>query len=136
MLLMPKKTRYRKSFRGRMKGKATRGNKIAFGIYGIQAVSPNWITSRQIEACRRVLIRYVRRTGKLWIRIFPDKPVTFRPPESRMGTGKGSVEYWVFPVHPEKIIFEITGLSENRAREAFRIVSAKLPIKTRFVSIN
>ena len=136
MILIPKRTKFRKSFRGRMKGKATRGNKISFGIFGIQAVSPNWITSRQIEACRRVLIRYVRRTGKLWIRIFPDKPVTFRAPESRMGTGKGSVEYWVFPVHPEKIIFEITGLSETRAREAFRIVSAKLPIKTRFVSIN
>ena len=135
-MLVPKRTKFRKSFRGRMKGKATRGNKIAFGIFGIQAVSPSWITSRQIEACRRVLIRYVRRTGKLWIRVFPDKPVTFRAPESRMGTGKGSVEYWVFPVRPEKIIFEITGLSENRAREAFRIVSSKLPIKTRFVSIN
>ena len=136
MILIPKRNKFRKSFRGRMKGKATRGNKISFGIFGIQAVSPNWITSRQIEACRRVLIRYVRRTGKLWIRVFPDKPVTFRAPESRMGTGKGSVEYWVFPVRPEKIIFEITGLSENRAREAFRIVSAKLPIKTRFVSLH
>ena len=135
-MLIPKRTKYRKSFRGRMKGKAHRGNKMAFGVFGIQAVSPNWITSRQIEASRRVLIRYVRRTGKLFIRVFPDKPVTFRPPESRMGTGKGSVEYWVFPVRPDRIIFEITGLPENRAREAFRIVSAKLPIKTRFVSIN
>lgn len=96
-----------------MKGKASRGNKVAFGMFGIKALEPSWITSRQIEACRRVLIRYVRRTGKLWIRIFPDKPVTFRPAESRMGTGKGSVEYWVFPVIPEKILFEITGLTES-----------------------
>nr|UIB38842.1 ribosomal protein L16 [Trentepohlia sp. YN1242] len=135
-MLLPKRTKFKKSFRGRMKGKASRGNKIAFGIFGIKALEPSWITSRQIEACRRVLIRYVRRTGKLFIRIFPDKPVTFRPAESRMGTGKGSVEYWVFPVIPEKILFEITGLNETRAREAFRIASAKLPIKTRFVSIN
>ena len=132
-MLLPKRTKFKKSFRGRMKGKASRGNKTAFGSFAIQALEPCWITSRQIESCRRVLIRYVRRTGKLWIRIFPDKPVTFRPPESRMGTGKGSVEYWVFPVLPEKIMFEVTGLTETRAREAFRLVSSKLPIKTRFV---
>ena len=117
-----------------MKGQASRGTKIAFGTFAIRAEEPSWITSRQIESCRRVLIRYVRKKGKLWIRIFPDKPVTIRPPESRMGTGKGNVEYWVFPVLPQKILFEITGLDEITARKAFRVASSKLPIQTRFIT--
>nr|YP_009667492.1 ribosomal protein L16 [Trentepohlia odorata]QCW57795.1 ribosomal protein L16 [Trentepohlia odorata] len=132
-MLIPKRTKFKKSFRGRMKGQASRGTTIAFGTYGIRAEEPSWITSRQIESCRRVLIRYVRKKGKLWIRIFPYKPVTIRPPESRMGTGKGNVEYWVFPVLPRKVLFELTGLDEFFARKAFRIASSKLPIQTRFV---
>lgn len=135
-MLIPKRTKFKKSFRGRMKGQASRGTKIAFGTFGIRAEEPSWINSRQIESCRRVLIRYVRKRGKLWIRIFPDKPVTIRPPESRMGTGKGNVEYWVFPVLPRKILFELTGLDEITARKAFRIASSKLPIQTRFVTRN
>ena len=132
-MLSPKKTKYRKEHRGRLKGKACRGNKIAFGEYGLQALEPCWITSRQIEAGRRVLTRYVRRTGKLWIRIFPDKPITIRPAGTRMGSGKGYPEYWVAVVQPGKIIYEIKGLSETLSKKALRIAAYKMPIKTKFV---
>ncbi|RME12633.1 MAG: 50S ribosomal protein L16, partial [Ardenticatenia bacterium] len=108
-MLMPKRVKYRKQFRGRMRGKATRGNQVSFGEYGLQALEPAWITARQIEAARRAIVRYVRRSGKLWIRIFPDKPVTKKPAETRMGSGKGNVEYWVAVVKPGRVMFEIAG---------------------------
>nr|YP_001382204.1 ribosomal protein L16 [Pleurastrum terricola]A6YGC7.1 RecName: Full=Large ribosomal subunit protein uL16c; AltName: Full=50S ribosomal protein L16, chloroplastic [Pleurastrum terricola]ABO69340.1 ribosomal protein L16 [Pleurastrum terricola] len=132
-MLSPKRTKYRKHHRGRMKGKATRGNKIVFGDFALQALEPAWITSRQIEAGRRAMTRYARRGGKLWIRIFPDKPVTMRPAESRMGSGKGSPEYWVAVVKPGKILYEMKGVSEIIARAAMRIASYKMPIKTNFL---
>nr|YP_009184931.1 ribosomal protein L16 [Jenufa minuta]ALO62972.1 ribosomal protein L16 [Jenufa minuta] len=132
-MLSPKKTKFRKQHRGNLKGKALRGNKIAFGDFALQALEPSWITSRQIEAGRRVLTRYVRRGGKLWIRIFPDKPVTMRPAGTRMGSGKGSPEFWVAVVHPGKIIYEIQGLPEIIAKQALNIASFKLPIKTKFL---
>ena len=135
-MLSPKRTKYRKHHRGNLKGKATRGNTIAFGEFGLQALEPCWITSRQIESGRRVLTRYVRRGGKLWIRIFPDKPVTMRAAGSRMGSGKGNPEYWVAVVHPGKILYEITGISETIARQALRIASYKMPIKTKFLTKN
>lgn len=133
-MLSPKRVKFRKQHRGRMKGKATRGNTVAFGDFGLQALEPCWITSRQIESGRRVLTRYVRRGGKLWIRIFPDKPITMRPAGSRMGSGKGAPEYWVAVIHPGKILYEIRGVSETIARQAMRIASYKMPVKTKFLT--
>jgi large subunit ribosomal protein L16 len=133
-MLMPKRTKYRKAHRGRMKGKATRGNTLSFGEFGLQALEPCWMTSRQIEAARRAIVRYVKRGGKLWIRVFPDKPVTAKAAETRMGAGKGAVDHWVAVVKPGRMIFEIAGVQEDAAREAMRLASHKLPIKTRFVS--
>jgi large subunit ribosomal protein L16 len=133
-MLMPKRVKYRKAHRGRMKGRATRGNYIAFGEYGLQALEPHWITSRQIEAARRAIVRYVKRHGKLWIRIFPDKPVTAKAAETRMGGGKGALSHWVAVVKPGRVLFEIAGVREDTAREAFRLASHKLPIRTQFVT--
>jgi large subunit ribosomal protein L16 len=133
-MLMPKRVKHRKAHRGRMKGQATRGAEVSFGEYGLQALEPSWITSRQIEAARRAIVRHVRRGGKLWIRIFPDKPVTVKPAETRMGSGKGNVDHWVAVVKPGRVLFEITGVEESAAREAFRRAAQKLPIKTQFVS--
>jgi large subunit ribosomal protein L16 len=133
-MLMPKRVKYRKQMRGRMKGRASRGAKVTFGEYGLQALEPCWMTSRQIEAARRAIVRYVRRGGKLWIRIFPDKPVTAKPAETRMGSGKGSVDHWVAVIKPGRVLFEIAGVSEDQAREAMRLASHKLPIRTQFVS--
>lgn len=132
-MLSPKRTKYRKHHRGTLKGKASRGNKIAFGDFALQALEPCWITSRQIESGRRVLTRYVRRGGKLWIRIFPDKPITMRPAGTRMGSGKGAPEYWVAVVQPGKILYELKGVSEAIARQALRIAAYKMPIKTKFL---
>jgi len=133
-MLMPKRTKYRKQHRGRMKGKAGRGNTLSFGEYGLQALEPCWMTSRQIEAARRAITRQLKRGGKLWIRVFPDKPVTARAAETRMGKGKGAVEYWVAVVKPGRMIFELSGVSQEDAREAMRLASHKLPIRTRFLS--
>ena len=133
-MLLPKRTKYRKQHRGRMKGRAGRGNTLSFGEYGLQALEPCWMTSRQIEAARRAIVRHVKRGGKLWIRVFPDKPVTAKPAETRMGGGKGAVDHWVAVVKPGRMIFEIAGIPEEEAREAMRLASHKLPIKTRFVS--
>lgn len=132
-MLMPKRVKYRKQMRGRMKGKATRGAEISFGDYGLQALEPCWMTSRQIESARRAIVRSVRRGGKLWIRVFPDKPVTAKPAETRMGSGKGAVDHWVAVIKPGRILFEMTGVSEEVAREAMRLAAHKLPIKTQFV---
>ena len=132
-MLMPKRVKFRKMHRGRMTGKAIRGSSIAFGTYGLQALEPHWLTSRQIEAARRAIVRYIRRGGKLWIRVFPDKPVTQRAAETRMGSGKGSVDHWVAVVKPGRILFEMAGIREEQAREALRLASHKLPIKTQFV---
>jgi large subunit ribosomal protein L16 len=132
-MLMPKRMKYRKQMRGRMKGKATRGTTVAFGEYGLQALEPAWVTARQIEAARRAIVRHVRRRGKYWIRIFPDKPVTAKPAETRMGKGKGAVDHWVAVVKPGRIMFELGGVSEEMAREAMRLASHKLPIKCQFV---
>jgi large subunit ribosomal protein L16 len=132
-MLSPKRTKFRKHHRGHLRGKATRGNKIAFGEFALQALEPCWITARQIEAGRRVLTRYVKRGGKLWIRLFPDKPVTMRPAGTRMGSGKGYPEYWVAVVHPGRIIYEITGVSESIAKQAMRIAAYKMPVKTKFL---
>lgn len=133
-MLMPKRVKHRKQFRGRMKGRASRGTTIAFGEYGLQALEPSWITARQIEACRRAIVRFLRRSGRVWIRIFPDKPVTKKPAETRMGSGKGAVDHWVAVVKPGRIMFELGGVTEEQAREAFRLASHKLPIKTQVVS--
>ena len=133
-MLMPKRVKYRKQMRGRMKGKASRGVEVSFGEYGLQALEPCWITSRQIEAARRAVVRHVKRRGKLWIRIFPDKPVTSKPAETRMGKGKGSVDHWVAVVKPGRILFEIAGVDEDLAREAMRLAAYKLPIKTQFIA--
>jgi large subunit ribosomal protein L16 len=133
-MLMPKRTKYRKQFRGRMKGKATRGYRVNFGEYGLQALEPAWITSRQIEAARRAIQRYVRRTGKLYIRVFPHKPVTQRAAETRMGSGKGAVDHYVAVVRPGTILFEIEGVTPEQAKEAFRLAGHKMPIKTQLVS--
>ena len=132
-MLMPKRVKRRKQFRGNMRGKAMRGNKIVYGEYGIVATEPCWIRSNQIEAARIAMTRYVKRGGKVWIKIFPDKPVTTKPAETRMGKGKGNPEYWVAVVKQGKIMFEIGGVSEDIAREALRLASHKLPIKTKFV---
>ncbi len=133
-MLMPKRVKFRKQHRGRMKGKAQRGNTLAFGTYGLQALEPQWVTSRQIEAARRAIVRYVRRGGKIWIRIFPDKPVTMRAAETRMGSGKGAVDHWVAVVKPGRILFEMGGVREDQAREALRLAAHKLPMKTQFVA--
>jgi large subunit ribosomal protein L16 len=133
-MLMPKRVKYRKQFRGRMKGRASRGVEVTFGDYGLQALEPSWVTSRQIEAARRAIVRYARRRGKLWIRIFPDKPVTAKPAETRMGKGKGSVDHWVAVVKPGRVLFEIAGVPEDVAREAMRLAAYKLPVKTQFVA--
>lgn len=132
-MLMPKRVKYRKQQRGRMKGKATKGNTVTYGEYGLQALEPGWITSNQIEAARIALTRYVRRGGKVWIKIFPHKPVTKKPAETRMGSGKGSPEYWVAVVKPGRVMFEIAGIPEDVAREALRLASHKLPVKCKFV---
>ncbi|MCH8875884.1 MAG: 50S ribosomal protein L16 [Chloroflexi bacterium] len=132
-MLMPKRTKWRKQMRGRRKGIASRGTTIEFGDYGLQALEPVWVTSRQIEAARRALVRYMKRRGKVWIRIFPDKPVTKRAAESRMGKGKGAVDHWVAVVKPGRIMFEISGLNAEAAREAMRRATHKLPLKTKFV---
>ena len=133
-MLMPKRVKHRKVMRGRMRGKATRGNFIAYGDYGLQATECGWITSNQIEAARVAINRYVKRGGKVWIKIFPDKPVTEKPAETRMGSGKGSPEYWVAVVKPGRVLFEISGVTEEQAREAMRLASHKLPVSTKFVT--
>jgi large subunit ribosomal protein L16 len=135
-MLMPKRVKYRKQMRGRMKGKATRGTDIAFGDYALQALEPCWMTSRQIESARRAVMRYIRRGGKFWIRIFPDKPITAKAAETRMGSGKGNVEYWAAVVKPGRIVFELAGVPEDVAREAMRLASHKLPVRTQFISRN
>ena len=132
-MLMPKRVKYRRVHRGRMKGKATRGNFVAYGGCGLQAQEPCWITSNQIEAARIAMTRYTKRGGQVWIKIFPDKPVTQKPAETRMGSGKGSPEYWVAVVKPGRVMFEIAGVPEESAREALRLASHKLPIKTKIV---
>jgi large subunit ribosomal protein L16 len=132
-MLMPKRVKYRKQFRGRMKGKALRGSTVEFGDYGLQAIEPAWVTARQIEAARRAIVRHVRRRGKYWIRIFPDKPVTAKPAETRMGKGKGSVDHWVAVVKPGRVMFELSGVTETMAREAMRLAAHKLPLKCQFV---
>nr|YP_010157917.1 ribosomal protein L16 [Dioscorea persimilis]QGQ61641.1 ribosomal protein L16 [Dioscorea persimilis]QRG29864.1 ribosomal protein L16 [Dioscorea persimilis] len=133
MLSNPKRTRFRKQHRGRMRGISCRGNQISFGRYALQALEPAWITARQIEAGRRAMTRYARRGGKIWVRIFPDKPVTVRPTETRMGSGKGSPEYWVSVVKPGRILYEMSGVSETVARTAISIAASKMPIRTQFV---
>lgn len=132
-MMQPKRTKYRKMHRGRMKGTAHRGNKLAFGEFGLQALEPAWVTDRQIEAARVALTRYIRRGGKVWITIFPDKPVTKKPAETRQGSGKGNVEFWVAVVKPQRIMFELSGVPEDVAKEAMRLAAHKLPIRTRFV---
>lgn len=132
-MLMPKRVKYRKQMRGRMRGRATRGAAVTFGEFGLQATEPCWMTSRQIESARRAIVRYVRRGGKLWIRIFPDKPVTAKAAETRMGSGKGSVDHWVAVIKPGRVLFEIAGIPEGQAKEAMRLAAHKLPIKTQFV---
>ena len=132
-MLMPKRVKYRKQQRGRMKGKAKGATKIDFGDYGLQALEPSWITARQIEAARVAISRAMKKGGKIWIRVFPDKPVTARPAESRMGKGKGAPEFWVAVVKPGRVMFKLEGVSEQVAKEALRLASAKLPIKTRFL---
>nr|QXV93411.1 50S ribosomal protein L16 [Anthoshorea roxburghii] len=132
-MLSPKRTKFRKQHRGRMKGMSSRGNRICFGRYALQALEPAWITSRQIEAGRRAMTRNVRRGGKLWIRVFPDKPVTVRTAETRMGSGKGSPQYWVAVIKPGRILYEMDGVAENLARRAISIAASKMPIKTQFI---
>jgi large subunit ribosomal protein L16 len=132
-MLMPKRVKYRKAHRGRMSGKAHRGSSIAFGEFGLQATQPAWVSSRQIEAARVAITRTIKRGGKVWIRVFPDKPVTKKPAETRMGKGKGAPEFWVAVVKPGRVLFEIEGITRELAREAFDLGASKLPIKTRFV---
>ncbi len=132
-MLLPKRVKWRKQQRGRMTGHETRGVTMAFGEFGLQALEPCWLTQRQIEAARRALVRYMKRRGKVWVRIFPDKPVTHRAAETRMGTGKGAVDHWVAVIKPGRIIFEVAGLPEDIAREAIRLASHKLPIKTKML---
>lgn len=133
-MLLPKRVKYRRVQRGRMKGKATRGNTVTYGDFGIQALEPAWITSNQIEAARIAMTRYIKRGGQVWIKIFPDKPVTQKPAETRMGKGKGSPEYWVSVVKPGRVLFEIGGVPEDLAKEAMRLAMHKLPIKCKFVA--
>ena len=132
-MLMPKRVKYRKQFRGRMKGKATRGNTVAFGEYGLQSLEPAWITSRQIESARRAIVRHMKRRGKLWIRIFPHKSVTKRAAETRMGKGKGAVDHWVAVVKPGRVMFEVGGVTEEVAREAMHRASYKLPVRCQII---
>ena len=132
-MLLPKRVKYRRVMRGRLTGKATRGNKVSHGDFGIQALEPAWITSNQIEAARIAMTRYIKRGGQVWIKIFPDKPVTEKPAETRMGSGKGSPEYWVAVVKPGRVLFELAGVDEATAREALRLAQHKLPIKTKIV---
>ncbi len=132
-MLSPKKIKFRKMMKGRMKGKAYRGSEVSFGEYGLQALEPCWITSRQIEAARIAMTRYIKRGGKIWIRIFPDKPITKKPAETRMGKGKGAPEYWAAVIKPGRILYEMDGVSPEVAKEAFRLASHKLPISTKFV---
>ena len=133
-MLIPKRVKHRKQFRGRMKGRAMRGNTVAHGEFGLVALEPSWITNRQIEAARIAMTRYIKRGGKVWIKIFPDKPVTAKPAETRMGSGKGALEYWVAVVKPGRVLFEISGVSEEIAREALRLATHKLPCKCKIVS--
>ena len=133
-MLMPKRVKRRRVFRGRMKGKALRGNTITYGEYGLVAQEPAWVTSNQIEAARIAMTRYIKRGGKVWIKIFPDKPVTEKPAETRMGSGKGSPEYWVAVVKPGRVLFEIAGVGEDIAREALRLAAHKLPLKTKILA--
>jgi large subunit ribosomal protein L16 len=130
---MPKRVKYRKTMRGRLTGLSHRGSTVAFGTYALQSLEPYYVTSRQIEAARRAVVRYIRRGGKLWIRIFPDRPVTKRAAETRMGSGKGTVDHWVARVKPGRILFEMAGIREDQAREAFRLAAHKLPMRTQFV---
>jgi large subunit ribosomal protein L16 len=132
-MLMPKRVKYRKQHRGRMKGKESRGVDVSFGDFGLQALEPAWITARQIEAARRAIVRHMRRRGKYWIRIFPDKPVTSKPAETRMGKGKGPVDHWVAVVRPGRVMFEVGGIDEEVALEALRLAAHKMPIKTQVV---
>jgi large subunit ribosomal protein L16 len=132
-MLMPNKVKHRKQMRGRLKGSPERGSSVSFGAYGLQTTEPYWITARQIEAARVAITRFIRRGGKVWIRIFPDKPISKKPAETRMGKGKGAPEEWVAPVKPGRILFEIDGVTEEQAKEAFRLASHKLPVKTKFV---
>ena len=132
-MLMPKRVKFRRVQRGRLKGKATRGNTVTNGNYGLMALEPAWITSNQIEAARIAMTRYIKRGGKVWIKIFPDKPITEKPAETRMGSGKGSPEYWVAVVKPGRVMFEMDGVNEEVAREAMRLAGHKLPIKTKFI---
>ena len=133
-MLMPARTKYRRMHRGRMTGKATRGNTITMGEYGLQALEPCWMTNRQIEAARVAMTRHIKRQGKVWIRIFPDKSITAKPAETRMGSGKGAPEYWVAVIKPGRILFEIEGVTPQQAREALRLAANKLPLRTKFVS--
>ena len=133
-MLIPKRTKYRKQFRGRMKGRAHRGNTVTYGEFGLVAMEPSWITSRQIEAARIAMTRYTKRGGKVWIKIFPDKPVTAKPAETRMGSGKGALEYWVAVVKPGRVMFEIAGVPEETAKEALRLAMHKLPCKCKIAS--
>ena len=133
-MLLPKRVKYRRVHRGRLKGKAYRGNKVTYGDYGLQALEPAWITSNQIESARIAMTRYIKRGGQVWIKIFPDKPITEKPAETRMGSGKGSPEYWVAVVKPGRVLFEIKGVPEETAREAMRLAVHKLPIKCKFVT--
>ena len=132
-MLLPKRVKYRRVHRGRMKGKATRGNTVTYGEFGLVATEPSWITSNQIEAARIAMTRYIKRGGKVWIKIFPDKPVTEKPAETRMGSGKGSPEYWVAVVKPGRVLFELADVNEDTAREALRLAAHKLPVKCKFV---
>ena len=133
-MLMPKRTKYRKVHRGRMAGNTKGGSRVSFGDYGLQAVEPGWITSRQIEAARVAMTRRIKRGGKVWINIFPDKPITEKPAETRMGSGKGNPEYWVAVIKPGRVMFEMAGVDEDLAREAMRLAAHKLPVKTKFVA--
>ena len=132
-MLMPKRVKWRKQMRGRMKGKATRGAEVSFGDFGLQALEPGWVTARQIEAARRAIVHSLKRRGKIWIRIFPDKPITKKPAETRMGKGKGAPEDWVAVIRPGRILYEMEGVPEERAREAFQLASHKLPLHTKFI---
>ncbi|MCW6678840.1 50S ribosomal protein L16 [Anaerococcus sp. NML200574] len=132
-MLMPKRVKYRRQHRGRMKGNANRGNQLAYGEYGLQALEACWMTANQIEAARRAMTRYIKRGGNIWIKVFPDKPVSKKPAEVRMGSGKGAPEYWVAVIKPGKVLFEMSGVSEEVAREAMRLAAQKLPVKTKFI---
>jgi len=133
-MLQPKRVKFRKAHRGRMKGRATRGAEVAFGEYGLQALEPHWLTARQLEAARRAIVHFVKRGGKLWVRVFPDHPVSAKPAETRMGGGRSVLSHWVVVIKPGRVLFEITGVSEEVAREAFRLAGSKLPIHTQFVT--